>query len=401
MATFRRWGGQDLRIYESGCGLVKGEESHFVSVARKGVQFQGRVGLQQRVLPAYRSLFLDRLASACTGGLSVFAGMPRPEEAILPTDHLEVAHYISARNVHIMHGSFYFCWQLGIVEWLERWDPAALILEANPRYLTNWKAIDWMRRRGRPVLGWGLGAPPLYGPLGCARRWARHRYIRRFDALLAYSERGAEQYQAAGIPLERIFVAHNAVMPPPPPIPRRPVTSSLLPKVLFVGRLQARKRVDLLLRACAALDQPVELNVVGDGPARGDLECLAKEVYPRAHFVGAQQGADLDHIFSKADLFVLPGTGGLAVQQAMAHGLPVIVAEGDGTQNDLVAGGNGWLVPTGDLAALTAVLREALSDPKRLRDMGAESHRLAGERFNIDIMVGVFAKALNAASGER
>jgi glycosyltransferase involved in cell wall biosynthesis len=170
---------------------------------------------------------------------------------------------------------------------------------------------------------------------------------------------------------------------------------------LFVGRLQARKRVDLLLRACAALDQPVELNIVGDGPARGDLECLAKEVYPRAHFVGAQQGADLDSFFSNADLFVLPGTGGLAVQQAMAHCLPVIVAEGDGTQNDLVAGGNGWLIPTGDLAALTAVLREALSDPRRLRDMGAESHRLVGERFNIDVMVDIFARALNAASEER
>jgi glycosyltransferase involved in cell wall biosynthesis len=372
-----------------------------VSGVRKSVQFQGRVGLQQRVLPAYRSLFLDRLASACTGGLSVFAGTPRPEEAILTTDDLEVAHYISARNVHIMRGRFYLCWQLGIIEWLERWDPAALILEANPRYLANWKAIEWMRHRGRPVLGWGLGAPPLLGPLSDPRRWVRHRYIRHFDALLAYSERGAEQYQAAGIPPERIFVAHNAVMPPPAPIPRKPARSDLPPKVLFVGRLQVRKRVDLLLRACAALGQQVELIVVGDGPARGDLERLAKEVYPRAHFVGAQRGTDLEYFFSNAALFVLPGTGGLAVQQAMAHGLPVVVAEGDGTQNDLVAGGNGWLVPPGDLAALTAVLREALSDPRRLRDMGAESHRLVCERFNIDVMVDVFAKALNVELGER
>ena len=40
--------------------------------------------------------------------------------------------------------------------------------------------------------------------------------------------------------------------------------------------------------------------------------------------------------FAGADLFVLPGTGGLAVQEAMSYALPVIVAKGDGTQEDLV-----------------------------------------------------------------
>ena len=87
---------------------------------------------------------------------------------------------------------------------------------------------------------------------------------------------------------------------------------------------------------------------------------------------GPSTATELEPYFAEADLFVLPGTGGLAVQEAMAHGLPVIVAKGDGTQDDLVRDGNGWQIAPENQAALTEALREALSDMKRLRKMGEE-----------------------------
>jgi glycosyltransferase involved in cell wall biosynthesis len=119
-------------------------------------------------------------------------------------------------------------------------------------------------------------------------------------------------------------------------------------------------------------------------------------VYPATQLKGAVHGEALDRLFRQADLFVLPGTGGLAVQQAMAHGLPVIVADGDGTQRDLVSGNNGWLVPPGDLAALTEALRAAFTDPDRLREMGAASHRIVVERINLQVMVDTFLSVLEA-----
>jgi glycosyltransferase involved in cell wall biosynthesis len=102
----------------------------------------------------------------------------------------------------------------------------------------------------------------------------------------------------------------------------------------------------------------------------------------------------LSATFAEADLFVLPGTGGLAVQQAMSFGLPVVVAEGDGTQDDLVRPGNGWRIPAADLEALKAALQEALADAKRLRAMGAESYRIVAEEANLERMVQVFVEAL-------
>ncbi len=172
--------------------------------------FQGRLGLQQRVLPAYRVPFFDRLASACTDGMSLFAGQPRAEESIA-TGEPRVARYTRAQNVHLLQGPFYFCYQRGMLDWLADWSPDALIVEANPRYLATPSAVEWMHGRGRPVLGWGLGAPPLSGPLAGFRQERRIRFLGRFDALIAYSRRGADEFAALGIPREKIFVAHNAV----------------------------------------------------------------------------------------------------------------------------------------------------------------------------------------------
>jgi glycosyltransferase involved in cell wall biosynthesis len=222
--------------------------------------------------------------------------------------------------------------------------------------------------------------------------------LRGFDGMLAYSRRGAQQYITQGFPTGRVFVALNAVASRPvSPPPSRPPAFVERPALLFVGRLQARKRIDLLLQACAALPAALQprLWVVGDGPARLELQELAAQVFPQAQFPGDKRGPNLQPYFAAADLFVLPGTGGLAVQEAMAAGLPVVVAEGDGTQDDLVRPGNGWQVPPGDLQALTAVLQGALADPARLRRMGAESYRLALEEVNIEAMVSVFVQALN------
>ena len=361
------------------------------------IRFSGRLAVQQRVLPNYRAPFFDLLASACDGGMSLFTGLPRPGEGITTTDQLQVTNYHLGQNIHLFSGSLYLCYQLGLIGWLKNWNPDALIVEANPRYLSTPSAVKWMQRRDRPVIGWGLGSPPVHG----FRKRRRRSFLSQFDALIAYSRRGADEYAALGFPHERIFVAHNSVSAPPDSsLPSRPSTFDLRPCILFVGRLQARKRIDLLLRACAQLEISPRLVIVGEGPERGSLESLAKEIYPRAEFPGARHGTELKPYFLEADLFVLPGTGGLAIQEAMSYGLPVIVAQGDGTQDDLVRKENGWQIPPDDFEALLATMKDALSDVARLRKMGEESYRIVKEEINIEEMVETFVMALNTLSSK-
>ncbi len=335
------------------------------------------------------------------GGLSVYAGQPQPDEQIAAAETLQAAQFFQAQNRHFLKISspFYQCWQPDILQWLNRWEPDALIVEANPRYPSTREAIRWMHTRDRPVLGWGLGIPPIRGWLAGYRMRSRLSFLHALDGVIAYSQRGAQEYRAAGLPAEQVFISPNAAAARPTrPAPLRSAAFGEQAIILFVGRLQARKQIDSLLLACASLPEDLRprLWIVGDGPARSDLEAQAERVYPQTKFLGARFGVDLDAIFNAADLFVLPGTGGLAVQQAMSFGLPVIVAQGDGTQDDLVRPENGWTILPNDLPSLIAAIQNALADPARLRRMGAESYRIVAQEVNLESMAEAFVHALNS-----
>jgi glycosyltransferase involved in cell wall biosynthesis len=355
-------------------------------------RFDGHLVIQQRVLPGYRVPFFERLAAACDR-LTVLAGMPRPDEAISPADGLSIGSWVRLINHHRLSGPFYLCSQPGLMQALDDAAPDALVLEANPRYLSNWPARRWANAKGIPVLGWGLGA----GRSGWLSRWVWMRFVDGMDGMIAYSSSGADAYRRLGVPADRLALAVNAAGPAPTERPNRRARPNRPLRVLFVGRLQARKRVDTLLRACSAMARTPDLRIVGDGPARDALAALASDILPEATFDGHLEGRPLDDAFAWADVFVLPGTGGLAVQQAMASALPVIVGEGDGTADDLVRSGNGWRVPPGDAPALAMVLEVADGDRTTLVEMGAESHRIVSEEVNLDTMANAFVNAVTNA----
>jgi glycosyltransferase involved in cell wall biosynthesis len=81
----------------------------------------------------------------------------------------------------------------------------------------------------------------------------------------------------------------------------------------------------------------------------------------------------------------------------MSYGLPVIMGQGDGTNDELVRPSNGWQLAS--LEMLADVLQEALSDAHRLRAMGAESYRIVAEEINLKRMVEIFVQAVNQIKG--
>ena len=135
---------------------------------------------------------------------------------------------------------------------------------------------------------------------------------------------------------------------------------------------------------------------VPGGAANVALNVLS--LHAKAHVFGVigedSAGEELTARFDRADLFCLPGTGGLALQQAMASALPLIAAEADGTQADLVRPENGITVRPGDLSELTGAITKMLSAPVKLRAMGAESFRIVRDEINLEAMASVFAEAV-------
>lgn len=363
-------------------------------------KFRGTIAIQDVVLPVYRRAIYEKLGTRVDGRLSILTGKSDDDSGVVTATAIEGADYTPVDARRYLPSPATMIWQPGVVEWLSECDPDVFIASGNVRILSTHRARRWARKRGIPVLGWGLGTMMLANGLEWLRRPMRNRFYRGFDGIVAYSSRARNEYEAAGVPAERIFVVHNCIAPrPTEPAPERPSVLSDRPRILFVGRVYAGKRLDLLIDSVARIpanDRPV-IEVVGDGPDRAAIEdeAAAKLDAGDIVFSGKLFGEELVAAFDRADLFVLPGLGGLAIQEAMARGLPVIVGEADGTQDDLVRPENGWLFDPPTVDHLHGLIVEAFSDVPRLRRMGDESYRIVSEELNLDQMIVELVEAAN------
>ena len=118
-----------------------------------------------------------------------------------------------------------------------------------------------------------------------------------------------------------------------PPNPKGERVSPL--RLLWAGRLEARKALPLALRALARLQVPVELWVAGDGPLRADWEAEARRLglEDRVRFFGRVPWVQMQELFRSTDAFIftsLRDSFGSVVLEAMAFGLPVIVPDHQG-----------------------------------------------------------------------
>ena len=157
-------------------------------------------------------------------------------------------------------------------------------------------------------------------------------------------------------------------------------------RLLFLSRLHEKKNVPLLLQALAASAQSaagVELVIAGDGDAalRSRLDTLVAELDlgDRVRFVGHVDGEEKRRAFAEADCFVLPSAHenfGLAVAEALAAGLPVIVTPGVALAPNVAAAGAGLVVePT--VESLAHAIAWAADHPSALVEMGERAWWLA------------------------
>ena len=153
-----------------------------------------------------------------------------------------------------------------------------------------------------------------------------------------------------------------------------------VPVVLYVGQLRRKKGLLDLVDAFERVSESVQprpyLLIVGDGELRSLLAARIKN-NPRVMACGFQNQTTLPAYYELCDVFVLPShsdTWGLVVNEAMNAAKPVIVSDRVGCCMDLVVhGANGYVFPAHDVDRLADCLREALSEPERLVEMGKRS----------------------------
>ncbi|MDQ0511800.1 glycosyltransferase family 4 protein [Ancylobacter amanitiformis] len=154
--------------------------------------------------------------------------------------------------------------------------------------------------------------------------------------------------------------------------------------------------------ALAGLDgEDWTLDVVGDGPARAEVEAALAPLGARVRFRGAIAGrAALGEVFSAADLFVWPGVNeafGAVYLEAQAHGLPCIAGNHGGIADAVKAGETALLTPPGDIPAFRAAVAELMVDGERRRAMGEAAARFIGAERTLAAAATTLAQAFRAS----
>ena len=177
--------------------------------------------------------------------------------------------------------------------------------------------------------------------------------------------------------------------------------------LLSVGALVPRKGYDVLLTALATIrDLPWRLTIAGArdrSPATTaaiEAQIVALDLGGRVTLAGAVADARLTELYREADLFVLASRHegyGMALAQAIAHGVPVIATTA-GAIPETVPPGAGILVPPDDAAALTAALRRVIADGEERLCLAKQARAAAGKQPRWADSAKIFASVLEAVT---
>jgi glycosyltransferase involved in cell wall biosynthesis len=288
--------------------------------------------------------------------------------------------------------------------------------------LPNWNAEGFwhLRRRRRPPAVVRVHSP--YAEVLASRhetvtadkrlavaleRWA----VRRADLVVTHSHHNARSAaRAYGLDEAAIPVVPHGI-----PLPRAAASRprGLPPRVLYLGRLERRKGIHVLVEALPAVlaaRADVEVVVAGqDTPTAPGSRCwrdhaaltLPPEHRRRVRFVGYVEAAALEGLYDEADLVVAPSlyeSFGLVYLEAMGRGRAVIGTDVSAIPEVVAAGETGLLTPPEDAPALAAAIvrllerddeREAMA--RRGRD---RVERLFGDAAMVDGVVALYERAI-------
>lgn len=263
-----------------------------------------------------------------------------------------------------------------VVYFWEKWDKGWLFCEKR-----NWKMhqISFLRYLWR----------------------VRRFYIKRLelrllkylvDGFVPVGQYSKEYFKSCGVREDRIFVAHDASIIFYNTVKTREdmsiPTNRLM--ILFMARVVKLKGIDQLLETYARLEKEhsnIELYICGDGTyLQAAKEKADKLQIEHIMWMGSIRPEDRKDYYANCDIFVLPNwepdIWGVAVNEAMQFGKPVIISELTGCGPELVKAGkeqNGFIIKSGDNRGLYEALNQLISDDMFRLNAGKSSSHIIQE----------------------
>jgi glycosyltransferase involved in cell wall biosynthesis len=245
--------------------------------------------------------------------------------------------------------------------------------------------------------------------LGVHRRLGT--WSRLVDCHIALTEFSRKKFIDIGLPANKIVVKPNFVLFDP--VSEDPQSASVNHKltqdsyVLFVGRLSEEKGVRTLLRAFQQLHNRIPLEVVGDGPLRGELE--EETTRQRSSGISFHGRLNLDRVralMKQARFLVFPSecyeTFGLSLVEAFACGVPVVCTRLAAMQEIVADGRTGLHFNPGDSEDLAAKVEWAWTHSQDMDEMGraarAEYEGKYTTERNYPMLMNIYQRAISSKS---
>ena len=312
----------------------------------------------QTAAPGYRERFFDCLYSALNNNFCLFAGDEYFEESV--KTNLDKPYLKRIKNVFLFKRKLLL--QLNFRR--EVLSSRFLVLELNPRILTNWLFL-LLRKflKGKRTILWGHAWPR-------SGRYSKHDIFRNImrslsDEIIVYTKTQADELKEK-MPNKKIKYASNALYYEH----EMGVDKSIMdPKhLIYVGRLVKRKKTMLLIEAFNLIKDKLPLDtkllIVGDGPEREKLEnyIMENNLSNKVVLLGYMNDYfSLKKLYHRSVVSVSPGYVGLSIIQSFSFGVPMLISRDEPHSPEIEAaieGFNALFFNTDDVKDLSEKILE-------------------------------------------
>jgi len=296
----------------------------------------------------------------------------------------------------------YLIWQSGILNKLIRCPPDHVIFLGECYCLSTWIAAIYCRLKKIDVIFWGHG---LYGNEKGLMLFFRKSFYKLSNKHLLYSERSKKLMIQNGFNPDKLYIIYNSLNYEY----QKKLYESLSnyrfdffhnpdkPVLIFIGRLIAEKKVDLLIKAAKALNaetHQVNLLIIGDGVMMNELTKTSQEGIDAGwiYFRGAcYDELELSKYLSSADLCASPGSIGLAAIHSLSFGTPVCTHDNFDDQGPefeaIIDNENGFFFKEDDLESLTSKVEQWI---RKTKDKEFDYRKIIDFYYNPDYQQKVF-----------
>lgn len=374
-----------------------------------------RIALIQTILPHYRIPLFYRLSNRKELSLTLFYGKTKMHGSSgIQADFQDGAR---VRNLEIHLPWITLTIQLGLIERVLRGNFDAIICEGSISTTTCALLAAISRLKHIKIIWWTKVFSQPHTPkiLAHINLWNYKILDKLCDAFLVYGETSKRLLESLDVDPSKIFVAQNTLdisdAAAKAPHYRRQGLQWLQDNklsntriILYVGRLTKTKRVQDLLVAFKKVQSIIHnatLLIVGEGPERRNLMMLCNKLRLRnAQFVEQVSPGEELKFFAVADVIVIPGEAGLALNQGLAFGKPIVCAYQDGPDAELILHGKtGLFFRFGNIEDMAKMVLVCLRMPELAASLAQSGKRLIFEKATPDIMVESFLDAVNYVSG--